>query len=131
MKSPAEIRKQPAASKERRRELETKLGELTGAFRDRSELAIEKSADALDTIRMATDRDLLIQRINIGTRMLNDVREALASLEGGEYGICEDCAGSISPKRLDALPWARVCVTCQEARDRRMGDEDGILSLAA
>lgn len=97
--------------------LEAKLGELTGVFQGRSELAIENSADILDTIQMATDRDVLAQRMNINSRILSEVRGALDSLENGDYGICEDCDELISPRRLEAIPWARVCVKCQEARD--------------
>jgi DnaK suppressor protein len=39
---------------------------------------------------------------------------ALIRLDIGEYGICEHCDGSISPKRLRALPWARNCIKCEE-----------------
>ena len=115
----------------RRTVLEAKLRELTAVFRDRSELTIENSADFLDTIRMATDRDVSVQRMNISAQMLSDVREALGRLDKGEYGVCEDCEESIPPRRLDAIPWARVCVKCQEARDRRRGDADDNFSLAA
>jgi DnaK suppressor protein len=102
--------------------LEASLGELTGV--DRSELAIENSADALDLIRAATDRDILVQRLNISARKVNAIRKALAALDRGEYGVCEDCDEPISTKRLDAVPWAPVCVKCQEARDLRHADTD-------
>jgi len=84
MKGPTEIRSQRAA-------LEQKLAELTAGFQDRSGLAIENSADILDTIRMATDRDVLVQSMNINAQVLSDVREALTRLDNGEYGVCEDC----------------------------------------
>jgi DnaK suppressor protein len=116
MKAPIPIHNQ---LNNRRAALEAKLGELTGVFQDRSELAIENSADILDTIQMTTDRDVLAQRMNIRARILSDVRGALDNLKNGDYGICEDCDEPISPRRLDAIPWARVCVKCQEARDRR------------
>jgi DnaK suppressor protein len=63
--------------------------------------------------------------------MLSDVREALARFEKGEYGVCEDCEESISPRRLQAIPWARTCVKCQEARDRRDVNDGDEFSLAA
>jgi len=124
MKTPTEIRT-------RRTALEAKLGELTAVFQDRSDLTIENSADMLDTIRMAADRDVSVQRMNISAQMLSDVREALDRLDKCEYGVCEDCEESIPPRRLDAIPWARVCVKCQEARDRTRDDVDDIYSLAA
>ena len=44
-------------------------------------------------------------------RMIN---EALDRIESGDYGICLGCDGEIPGKRLNALPWARYCVPCQE-----------------
>jgi DnaK suppressor protein len=124
MNAPTEIRNHRAA-------LEHKLAELTAGFQDRSGLAIENSADMLDTIRMATDRDVLVQSMNINAQMLSDVREALARFSKGEHGVCEDCDESISPRRLQAIPWARTCVKCQEARDRRDTQDGDEFSLAA
>lgn len=121
----------PADIHANRTALEAKLAELTASFQDRSGLTIENSADMLDTIRMATDRDVLVQRMNISARMLSDVREALARIDKGEYGICEDCDEAISPRRLHAIPWARVCVKCQETRDGSGTGADEIFSLAA
>ncbi len=45
------------------------------------------------------------------------VSDALARIENQTYGLCLDCEERITPKRLAALPWARYCMTCQEARD--------------
>jgi DnaK suppressor protein len=42
------------------------------------------------------------------------VDEALDRLDAGDYGICLACDEPIAEKRLDALPWARYCVACQE-----------------
>jgi DnaK suppressor protein len=122
MKAPIPIHKQ---LNNRRADLEAKLRELTGVFQNRSELTIENSPDILDTIQMATDRDVLAQRMNISARILSDVRRALDGLENGDDAICEDCDEPISPRRLDAIPWARVCMKCQEARDRRSVGDDG------
>ena len=124
MNAATEIRNQRAA-------LEHKLAELTAGFQDRSGLAIENSADILDTIRMVTDRDVLVHSMNINARMLSEVREALERLGKGEYGMCEDCEESISPRRLQAIPWARTCVKCQEARDRRDLNDGDEFALAA
>ena len=124
MNAPTEIRTPRAA-------LEKKLEELTAGFQDRSGLTIENSADVVDTIRMATDRDVLVERMNISAQMLSDVRDALARLDKGEYGVCEECEESISPRRLNAIPWARLCVKCQEVRDRSDRNAGDHFSLAA
>jgi DnaK suppressor protein len=123
MNSLMNINGQSSSLNRRRAVLEASLGELTGTFVDRSELAIENTADELDLIRASTDRDILVQRLNISTRKLNEVRRALAAMDRGEYGVCEDCEEPISPRRLDAIPWTPVCVKCQEARDLRAADD--------
>ena len=45
---------------------------------------------------------------------LRQVESALARLATGEYGACPNCGGLISPKRLEAVPWARYCVDCED-----------------
>lgn len=131
MHTSQEIRREPSLD-ERKAALEAKLEDLSGSFQDRSGLTIENHPDLLDAIAMATDRDVLVQQMNISAHVLNEVRMAIAAIDSGEYGICEDCDAPISSRRLDAIPWARVCVKCQERRDRaRATDEGDDLSLAA
>lgn len=131
MYTSTETRREPSVD-ERKAALEAKLGELSDSFQDRSGLTIENHPDLLDAIALATDRDVLVQQMNINAHVLNEVRMALAAIDSGEYGICEDCDAPISARRLDAIPWARVCVKCQERRDRaRATDDDENLSLAA
>jgi len=45
------------------------------------------------------------------------VNEALDRIEVGDYGICMNCEQPIPPKRLEAVPWTRYCVRCQEELD--------------
>ena len=47
-------------------------------------------------------------------KQLRQIQEALDSLQLGEYGIRQSCAEAIPAKRLQALPWAKYCVKCQE-----------------
>lgn len=44
--------------------------------------------------------------------------QALASLEDGTYGTCEDCGKEISPERLEALPYATLCLQCKAMLER-------------
>src|SRR5262245_42504332 len=48
---------------------------------------------------------------------LVDLDDALARVESGEYGLCEDCNEPINPERLRALPRARRCLQCQQHRE--------------
>lgn len=39
---------------------------------------------------------------------------ALGKIEGGPYGTCERCGNEIAAERLEALPWARLCIECKQ-----------------
>ena len=47
-------------------------------------------------------------------KILQAIEEALWRMEQGTYGICRDCGEPISPARLNAIPWTRVCIICKE-----------------
>jgi DnaK suppressor protein len=47
-------------------------------------------------------------------KILRNIEEALWRLENGTYGICRECSEPIAPARLNAIPWARLCITCKE-----------------
>jgi len=47
-------------------------------------------------------------------RELKRIDAALARLAAGDYGICVDCGNAIAARRLEAIPWAERCITCEE-----------------
>src|SRR5437667_12172477 len=98
--------------------LETKQAELAGGLRNREGIAIEKTADALDEVQLAGERELAIRNLDRESNLLRNVRGALARMADGSYGICMHCEEEIKPKRLDAVPWTKYCIRCQEAADR-------------
>jgi len=51
-------------------------------------------------------------------RLLGRVNDALAKFDEGTYGLCEDCGGRIDLARLKALPYATLCIQCQQQRER-------------
>ena len=110
---------------ELRKVLERKEAELAHVLRKREGIAIEKSADQMDEIQYATERDMAIRNVDRDSTLLRDVREALHRIHEGSFGTCLDCESAISPKRLAAVPWAARCIQCQEAadRDRQEGTE--------
>jgi RNA polymerase-binding transcription factor DksA len=52
-------------------------------------------------------------------QMLKTLAQALERIRQGRFGECAECGGDIEPKRLEAIPWARYCVKCQEAREQQ------------
>ena len=98
--------------------LETKLAELAQVLRNRDGITIEKSPDALDEVQNAAERELAIRNLDRESSLFRNVRAALARIDEGTYGICLHCEEDISPKRLNAVPWAPFCIQCQEQADR-------------
>ena len=98
--------------------LEGKQAELLRVLRNRDGIAIEKSADQMDEIQYASERDLAIRNVDREATLLRQVKAALQRARDGSFGTCVDCDWPINPKRLAALPWASRCVRCQDAADR-------------
>lgn len=98
--------------------LEAKQAELTGALRNRDEIAIEKASDAIDEVQLAGERELAIRNLDRDSNMLRQIRRALARIADGSFAVCLHCEEDISPKRVNAVPWAAYCIKCQEQVDR-------------
>jgi DnaK suppressor protein len=98
--------------------LERSEAELVEILRKREGITIEKSADQMDEIQYASERDLAIRNVDRESRMLRQVRAALRRVHEGTFGICLDCESAIGPKRLLAVPSAPRCIECQGAADR-------------
>ncbi|MBK7930877.1 MAG: TraR/DksA family transcriptional regulator [Bryobacterales bacterium] len=99
--------------------LELKEAELVRTLRTRDGIVIEKSADQMDEIQYASERDLAIRNVDRESIMLRQVRAALQRIREGHFGICIECEWEIDPKRLAAAPWASRCLECQETADRQ------------
>jgi DnaK suppressor protein len=116
--------------------LEAKQAELSVGLRNRDDIAIEKTPDALDEVQLAGERELAIRNLDRESSLLRNVRSALARIADGSYGVCLHCEEDIKPKRLEAVPWAKYCIRCQEAADRHefeteTSDVDELLLNAA
>ena len=104
--------------------LEAKMAELSAGLRNREDIAIEKTPDALDEVQLAGERELAIRNLDRESNLLRNVRAALGRVADGSYGVCLHCEEDIKPKRLDAVPETRYCIRCQEAADRHEFEAD-------
>jgi len=98
--------------------LEARETELQELLRDREVIAVNLSADMLDQIQNAQDRDMAMGNLERASARLLEVRTALRRIQLGTFGICADCEEEISMKRLAAVPWTTACLACREAADR-------------
>jgi DnaK suppressor protein len=109
--------------------LERKEADLVHILRRRDGIAIEKSADQMDEIQYATERDLAIRNVYRDSNRLRDVKDALRRIHEGSFGTCMECESAISPKHFAAVPWAACCILYREA-ERRWREGNGILPVA-
>lgn len=69
----------------------------------------------LEERALEAENDQVLEGLDEAERWeLQEIREALARIETGTYGVCERCGGSIAEKRLEAIPDTRFCVRCAD-----------------
>jgi len=107
--------------------LESRQAELERIVRNRDGIVIEKSADALDEVQHAAERELAIRNLDRQSNLLRNVRAALRRIEDASFGICVHCEEEISSRRLAAVPWSPFCIQCQEQADRKHDDCNELL----
>jgi DnaK suppressor protein len=107
--------------------LRIKQAELTKTRRLDS-IAIERSADELEEADYKTARELAIAGLNRESTVRRSVESALLRIQDGSFGNCLHCGSEISKRRLEAVPWAPLCIVCQEAAD--LGEESVLESMA-
>jgi DnaK suppressor protein len=98
--------------------LDARIAELERSLGYRDFIAVEQTADQLDKIQQASERTLVISNLDRCSQQLRDARAALRRLAQGSFGVCQECGDDISPRRLLAIPWAALCIHCQEEVDR-------------
>ena len=72
-------------------------------------------SDEADLSQQSHEEWIFLNRNTLEMKLLRDVQHALHRVTLGTYGTCQRCEEPISAKRLDAVPWAKFCVACQEA----------------
>ena len=84
----------------------------------------EATQDPADMAANAYTKELLVSMSDNDRKLLNLVDEALERIEGGEYGKCAHCGNPLPEKRLDAVPWARLCLPCQDLQEKGLLTEE-------
>jgi RNA polymerase-binding transcription factor len=74
----------------------------------------EGAEDLVDRANNAYNREFMLSLSGSERQILLEIQQALDRLEEGTYGHCVHCGEVIPRKRLQAVPWARYCIDCQE-----------------
>jgi len=76
----------------------------------------EESGDG-DTVNIERERDLLLSAS--ARQVVDEIGDALARMKKGTYGVCTPAGRRLPLERLEAIPWANVCVDCKARAERR------------
>ena len=110
-----------------RKKLVDKRRELTAAYTKNRHYGRESdeggTQDLADKASSSYTKEFLYSLSNTERTILEQVERAIDRMNEGEYGTCMECAEKISKKRLDAVPWARFCVPCQERIEQGVREE--------
>lgn len=86
-----------------------------------SATSIDGNGDAADLAFSVQEEQTLISNANLNSALLVQLDIALLAIKNGEYGKCQECKGEIHDKRLVSIPWATLCIHCQEQAEREQG----------
>lgn len=87
-----------------------------GADPDSDEVSFVDDAGFSDRSHSTQERSRLIAVVETLRSNLKDVERALERIDDGTYGLCERCGKPIDPDRLEARPWALLCMDCKQKR---------------
>ncbi|MGA2593486.1 MAG: TraR/DksA C4-type zinc finger protein [Bryobacteraceae bacterium] len=101
-----------------RKILERKVDELRRSMSAQNAAQVitrqEHPHDEGDLSQQSHEEWIFLNRNMLDMKLLREVQDALRRIDLGTYGTCQGCEEPISVKRLDAVPWAKFCVSCQE-----------------
>lgn len=100
------------------------VGQVQAAEAYSRERDAEATQDPADMAANAYTKELLMSMSTNDRQLLDSIDAALARIAGGEYGKCINCGEPILEKRLEAVPWARHCIRCQDLIERGHLGED-------
>lgn len=105
------------ALKERRDALHLRLSTAKrDNFGHRSSCEIKDEGDRANASITA---EMSVLQQSQAENLLKAVNGALDQIDAGTFGKCRNCGEQIGQKRLEAIPWTRYCITCQELIDGR------------
>ena len=103
---------------------ESLVSQVTAAELSSRERDLEATQDPADMAANAYTKELLISMSANDRVLLGLIDEALARVESGDYGECVNCGEPIQEKRLNAVPWARYCLRCQDMKEQGLLNEE-------
>ena len=92
---------------------------LAGDLSMLKELREQSSGDVVDFALDSAQDEISSQLAEVESRELSNIEKALDKMKGGTYGQCEGCQQGIPLARLQALPYASLCIDCQREAEKQ------------
>jgi DnaK suppressor protein len=108
-----------------KRMLEDRRGEIQEKLRSLRETLPVEAATVKDAEEQSVDdfvQEMDFALMEMKAASLGKIDEAIRRLEAGVYGACAECGGEIAEARLKALPFATLCVSCQEREEQQQAE---------
>ena len=83
----------------------------------------DSAQDIADRAASSYNKEFLFHQSNNDRQLLQMVESALSRIREGSFGECISCGKEINPKRLEAVPWTRHCIECQEKLEQGQLEE--------
>jgi len=94
------------------------LRQLDEEIREGKENELDEGMDTYDLASEERDREINLILGDRDRDKLQAIEDALDRIEEDEYGLCEQCEEEIAQARIEALPFTRLCVACQEELEK-------------
>jgi len=91
---------------------------MTRTAQDGREADLESAQDIADRAANSYNKEFLFHQSNNDRQLLQMVDAALDRMRDGTFGQCISCGEDINAKRLEAVPWTRHCIGCQEKLEK-------------
>src|SRR6202162_389165 len=78
----------------------------------------DQTVDLADKAANSYTKEFLFGMTNTDRTILNMIDAALKRIQANEYGMCANCQDEMQQKRLEAVPWAKHCISCQEKMEQ-------------
>src|SRR6267142_5784588 len=92
------------------------------------EITVENTEDEGDLATISHNKELFYNLHESDFQRLKSIQEALKRMDRGEYGECVRCGEDINEKRLMAVPWATLCIQCQEEAEKETASPRPVLA---
>jgi len=86
----------------------------------------QAAQDIADKAANSYTKEFLFHQSHNDRQLLQLVEEALGRIREGSYGECVNCGNELNAKRLEAVPWTRYCINCQEKVEQGLLEESSI-----